>query len=246
MRCIILLMLTFFISGYSQTKTFRLAHDDYKPYHWLDKNNRSVGIFIDICEEVFKKLGCDVVCTQYPWARAQKEVNEGVDDAYISTPTPIRLKHIVPVEESFVVMDKTLFTYVGHPKIEGLKKIQKLSELKDYKILDYLGNGWAKKTLIDEMGFKIDFAPTVDNVLQKLTARRGDVFIEDPKLVHFNAKMLGLSSKIVELPAVFESTNFNLCVSKKSEFKKEIQKISDVLREIKKDGTFDKILQKWK
>jgi hypothetical protein len=55
--------------------------------------------------------------------------------------------------------------------------------LRQFKVLDYLGNGWGKKRLVEETGISPDYSPSIDSVLKKLAAKRGDIFIEDSLLV---------------------------------------------------------------
>ncbi len=232
----------------AQEKEFRLAHDDYKPFHWYSKEeNKSVGIFIDICEEILHKgLDYKVIYKEYPWKRAQKMVNDGEFDAYISTPTPERLNYVVVGTEPFIVLSKVPFTQPDNPMLTKMHGIKSLDDLKSYKVLDYMGNGWGKKRLVEKTGLKLDYASSIDSVLKKLAAKRGDIFIEDPKIVNYNLALLGLTGQVVEVPVVFEETEFKLCVSQKSPFRYELKKIDQLIKEMKEKGSLKRILDKWK
>ncbi|MCP4579751.1 MAG: amino acid ABC transporter substrate-binding protein [Deltaproteobacteria bacterium] len=236
------------VSGDSAEKIFRLSHDDYKPFHWYDKDTQETkGVFIDMVEEILgNRLGYKIVYTEYPWKRAQLQVHNGKEDAYITTPTPERLKYTEIGENSFIVMRKSVFTYANNPKIELLKNINSFDDLRQFKVLDYLGNGWSEKRLVEETGMSPDYSPSIDSVLKKLAAKRGDIFIEDSTIVNYNIRLLGLSKEIVELPVVLEATEFKLCVSKKSFFKNDIGKIDKIISEMTKDGSLTKIMNKWK
>ena len=252
--CNIPLMLTIMLllllsgRGYSDERVFRLSHDDYKPYHWYDEEEkRAKGILVDICEEVLgKRLGYKVVYTNYPWKRAQHVVQMGTDDAFITVATPERLEYVQIGEQPFLLLDRVLFTQINHPRIEEMKKIKTLKELQPYRILDYSGNGWGKKWLVEETGLAVDYAPNMSLVLKKLAMGRGDVFIEDSKATNYTLMLLQLRDKVVALPVVFNEIEFMLCISKKSPFKKDISKIDKVVKEIKNDGTLEAILGRWK
>lgn len=232
----------------AQEKEFRLAHDDYKPFHWYSKEEKkSVGIFIDICEEILGKgLGYKMIYIEYPWKRAQMMVNEGKDDAYISTPTRERLTYIVVGTEPFIIMRKVPFTQPDNPMLTKMHTIKSLEALKDYKVLDYLGNGWGEKWLVEKTGLTPDYGKTIDIVLKKLANKRGDIFIEDPQIVHYNLAILGLTDKVVEIPVVLEETEFKLCVSKKSPVRHQLKKIDQLIKEMKEKSSLERILDSWK
>ncbi len=243
-----LLMLFMQVPIQAEGKVFRLSHDDYRPFHWYDPTTKEAkGIFIDICEELLnKRLGYNVVYTQYPWKRAQMEVDMGRDDAYISTPTPLRLRTIIPCQEPLIIMQKKMYTYRGNPKEKEIGKIKHLKELKPYRILGYLGDGWAKRRLVDEAGLKVDYVAKLELALKMLAAKRGDVFISTPEIVNYYLAQLNLKGKVVELPVVIEETEFSLCISRKSTLRKKNDKIDATLKEMKEDGTMEKIMSRWR
>lgn len=245
---IILLLLVSSSLGEKNKKVFRLAHDNYKPYHWFDEEQqKAVGIFIDLCDEILgKRMGYTVVYTQYPWRRAQYNVKNSVDDAYISIPTPERLTYIAVGKEPLITMKTVAFTAVTNPKIEEIKKVKTVQDLHPFLVIDYLGNGWAEENLVKKGGLTLEYSKTIDIVLRKLAVGRGDVFIQEPKVVHYNLKLLELSDKVVELPIVFDQTFFKLCISQNSPFSTDLDAIDSTIRETIKDGTYQKILDKWK
>jgi polar amino acid transport system substrate-binding protein len=251
-KSLLIVMMAFVIClpvrGYSAEKIFRLSHDDYKPFHWYDKDTQETkGVFIDMVEEILgNRLGYKILYTEYPWKRAQLQVHNGKEDAYITTPTPERLKYTEVGENPLIIMRKSIFTYVNNPKIELLKNINSFDDLRQFKVLDYLGNGWGKKRLVEETGISPDYSPSIDTVLKKLAAKRGDIFIEDSTIVNYNMRILELSNEIVELPVVLEATAFKLCVSKKSSFKNDMDKIDKIISDMIKDGSLTRIINKWK
>jgi len=248
MIAIMVFVLCLPVRGYSAEKIFRLSHDDYKPFHWYDKDTQETkGVFIDMIEEILgNRLGYEIVYTEYPWKRAQLQVHNGEEDAYITTPTPERLKYTEVGEKPLIIMQKAVFTYSNNPKIELLRNIKNFEDLRQFKVLDYLGNGWGKKRLVEETGISPDYSPSIDSVLKKLAAKRGDIFIEDSTIVNYNMRILGLSNEIVELPVVLEATEFKLCVSKKSSFKNDINKIDKIISDMIKDGSLARIINNWK
>lgn len=246
---LIIYMLFFLpVQGIAQATVFHISHDDYKPFHWYDEEEQiTKGIFVDICEEILRKrLGYDVVYHQYPWTRAQNMVETGREDAYISTPTPERLKYIVAGQVSLALMKKVIFTNKDNPQFEKINKIKTIEELRPYRILEYFGCGWSALRLVQEHQLSVEYATVIDQVLEKLALGRGDIVIEDPRIIHYNLKLLGLTGKVVETAGVLEETEFKLCISRKSPFVALLPEIDRLLIEIEKDGTLQKIFDKWK
>lgn len=235
------------ISAFSEELVFHLSHDDYKPFHWYDENNQSTkGIFVDIVEEVFsKRLGCKVVYHQYPWKRAQMMVESGREDAFITTPTIARLKYTVVGKVPFFIMRKVVFTYPDNPRLEQIKHIQTIEDLRPFVVLDYLGNGWAESRLVNEHNLSIAFSTEIDNVLEKIALKRGDVFIEDPRLFSYNIRLLGLEGAVVETSVILDTSAYKLCFSKQSPFVRMMPQIDQALLDMRNDGTLENILDKW-
>lgn len=244
--CIALLCL--FPTSHAAKPIFRLAHDDYKPYHWYDtKEKKAKGIFVDICDEVLtKKLGYKIIYTQYPWARAQKQVQLQQEDAFITTPTPARLRYTSAGAEALIVMKKIPFTAADHPQLVAMKQITNFKDLKPYSLLDYLGSGWGKKNLIEDHNYSLDYSTKIDHVLQKLAAKHGDIFIEDALLIHYNLKLLGLSDKVVALPVNLQESDFKLCVGRRSNFHDKLPIIDRAIAEARREGTIKAIIERWK
>ncbi|MCW8943552.1 MAG: ABC transporter substrate-binding protein [Sedimenticola sp.] len=227
--------------------TFKLSHDEYKPFHWYDQaSGKTVGLFVDLTDEVLvNRLGWKVVYSEYSWARAQQEVRTGTEDAYISTPTPERRSYTTSTKTPLLMMDKTIFTYNGHPQLEAMHKIKSLSELKPYALIDYLGNGWTEKNLVKENGLDVEFSGVFGTVLKKLALKRGDILVENPQLVFYNLKLLGLQDKVVKVPVTFDTAPFTFCISKKSPFAEKAELIDDAIKAMISDGTYERIIKKW-
>ena len=243
----ILLIYSLTIAG---DKIFRLSHDNYKPFHWFDKDSvKTKGIFIDMVDELIgKRMGYKVIYKEYPWKRAQKTVEDGINDAFITTPTPERLKYTVVGKNPFIKMKKVIFTQPDNSKLEAIKEVRELCDLRqidDLKIVDYLGNGWCKKNIEEDLGIVRIKSASFDSVLRMLSAKRGDIFIEEPVIVNYYIKENRLESRIIQLPVVLGVADFKLCIGVNSAFKGKTEKFDKHLKDMQEDGTMGKILKKW-
>ncbi len=229
---------------YAQSSPLKIVYfDDYAPYSEF-RNGQMRGILVDVLTEALQtRMGIKVVHEGYPWARAQLLVKLGQADAYATVPTPERSTYVVfskePVAPSMVV----LFVKAGSPKINELKKIKTVADLKPFKLGQYLGHGWAEKNL---QGMDIVWTTNVAMCWEMLLSDRFDAFVDTLQVMHYNLKKAGLADRIIALPNVIDSTTFNLGIGKKSAYSKILTKFDTTIKAMRKDGTLQRITDKYK
>jgi len=224
--------------------TLRINYDNYKPFHWLDENNNDKGIFIDILNEILvNQMNIKIIYHEYPWARAQINVKLGIEDAFITTPTQERLGYVTPNKTPIIYMQKVPYTQINNPDIDILKKVQNINDLKDFEILDYLGNGWAKKTLVDH---NVTWVEDPNQALNMLANNKGDVFIENPIIIDFTLEQMGLTGKLERLPVSFDSAPFHLFIKKDSPLTTLLDEFDIILRQLQIKGFIEDVIEKYK
>lgn len=187
--------------------------DDFAPYSWKT-DGRMEGIFIELVNTVIAEgMGIAVHHAGYPWERAQRMVEAGQADAFITVPTPKRRAYCDISKAALTIFSLSPFTHKNNPRMDALKRIETIQDLSEFSIVTYTGNGWAKSRLA---GMNIFWTPTRDNALFLLFKNKYDLFVGAPKTVAFVLKRLGYEGDIIQLPAVLETTPFNLCVGKQS------------------------------
>jgi polar amino acid transport system substrate-binding protein len=212
-----------------------------KPLCW-GEGDTVQGILIDVSIQVFKKLRVAATHNGFPWVRAQKMVEEGSADGFITIPTTERRSYADIGTEPVVTMKMVMIVKANSPKIGQLKIVKKASDLKPFVVLSYNGNSWAKDFLKD---LNVDWAVTVEQCLNKLVAGRGDVYISDENSEKFRIKKLNLEKQLVILPTVLDQRDFYLCIRKSSSHVKLIPKFDQALKQIKAEGILQKILDKY-
>ncbi len=228
----------------SAQEPMKLNYLNFAPFSWKDADGRMRGIFIDVHDEALgKRMKISVTHTEYPWRRAQFMVERGEADAFTTVPTPKRRKYAEISGESVVVSDIILFANRENPKVGEFGKIRKISDLKGFRLVDYIGNGWAKKNLT---GFDVVWGNGISQVLKALAAGRGDLFIHPVHVTVHNIKKLGLQKQILKIPNVIESVSFNLCIGKKSSHVNILSEFDETIREMRKDGTLQEIYDKYR
>ncbi|MDM8549468.1 transporter substrate-binding domain-containing protein [Desulfobacterales bacterium HSG2] len=222
----------------------KLNYPNFAPFSWKDTDGRMKGIFIDVHNEALgKRMEIPVTHTEYPWKRAQHLVKRGKADAFTTVPTPERREYTEISSESVVVSDMILFANKKNPKVGEFGKIRKISDLKGFRLLDYIGNGWAEKNLA---GLNVTWGDDIKQILKALAAGRGDLFIHPVHVTVYNIKKLGLQEQILKIHSVMESVSFNLCIGKKSSYVNILPKFDETIREMRKDGTLQKIYDNYR
>ncbi len=242
---LLFLILLHHSSAFAKDQLKVVYFHDFKPFSWKDKNGKVQGILIDVLNEsLHNRIGIDITHNGYPWARAQLYVKNGEADAFVTVPTPERRTYTIISAEAAISRKATIFTNKGNPAINGLKAVKTVSDLKDFKQIQYIGNGWAKKTF---KGVDVRWVPTLTDVLHRLTTGNYDYFASASKVVNYNIRELGYQDKLIEIPDVVLSTAaFHLCIRKHSSYIKLIPKFDKTIREMRRDGTLEKIYSKYK
>ncbi len=75
-----------------------------------------------------------------------------------------------------------------------------------------------------------------------LSAKRGDILVEDPILVYPSLYSLGLMEQIIRTRGVIDESRFFPLIGKKSYFTSIIPRFRQVLQDMWEDGTIHRIM----
>ncbi|TKB23796.1 amino acid ABC transporter substrate-binding protein [Desulfopila sp. IMCC35006] len=250
-KIFVFLYLVSALPAHGNENVFIVADDqDATPYIFANCQRKPEGIFYDIIDKSFRRIKVPLQYDVYPWKRAQLQVQTRKADALITIPTPERLKYLVPSHEPVFVMRYKIFTQSDNPNIAKIRAIRTLAELKDLKIIDYIGDGWAEKNLAQ---YGVEWSPNLSSVCKMLAAHRGDVFLQDEAMVRYAINNIkkneGRTSqnydRIIAIDAPVPAIKFHLMVRKDSPYLYLLPQFDAALRAMHKDGDFDKITHKW-
>lgn len=250
-KLIIALLISYFsITQLHASEPFLWADDEnYEPYIYAADNQQVKGLYQDIMVEVFKRMGIPLNSAVYPWKRTQSLVETGKADAMISIATPKRLAFLSPTDP-VIHLNFHVFARSDHPKIKQIMAIDSIQDLKGFDIIDYLGNGWADKNFKD---LTVDKAPNFTSALLMLANNRADVFVDGSIVVKYSIKQLlkdpvnpvqGLKS-VVENQHTLEAIPYSLLIRKDSKYHSIIPEFNKTLKEIRRDGTYDEIVNRY-
>ncbi len=215
----------------------------YEPFSWSDKEGRAVGILVDLLDELLgRRLNMELSHEVFPWARAQKLVWRGDRDAFFTIPNKERAKYTdfstLPIFTSRFV----IYTGAGNPYLEEIGTIRGLDDLKRRTHLvnaHILGGGWHMTHLSGVKHLRI--IPDSKKILELLKFNRIDVYIEQEALIDYQLMKLNLTGQIVGFSNVMDTTQWHLCVGKKSPFAEILPRLNSLMTAMEKDGTLDKV-----
>ena len=237
-----ILLVCFAYPAFSQDFMAFVYFENFAPYSWRI-DNRMQGILIDIVNETIQKeLGIPVSHAGYPWKRAQKMVEAGQADAFITTPTEKRRAYTIISKEPVTAHLMTLFTHRDNRGVRNLQTADSISDLNLFSSVNYIGNGWAEKNL---KSMDVHWTPTQDRALFLLANNRYDIYVGSATNVRFNLKRLGYQKQIVETRIVLDVITHNLCVGKQSPFVKILPAFDKTIRKWRATGRLQEIVARY-
>ncbi len=218
--------------------------DNYAPYSWLDSDGKMRGVFIDILDAVIgQRMGYALEHKGLPWARAQEHVRLGIDDAMIAPVTEARGQYTNISQHPVLNSRMALFTNATHPRMRELQQTRSLQDVKSYKFVTQLGDGWAGENLRE---MDVNYVGDLDSVLRVLSLGRADLFVEASLVTHWNLKNLGLATEVSEVEGVtIELTPYHLMVSKQSA-RQILPEFDQQMQAFMRSGEFQRLLEKYK
>ncbi|MBK8160848.1 MAG: ABC transporter substrate-binding protein [Rhodospirillaceae bacterium] len=207
----------------------------------FEKAGEAKGILIDIAREVFAvRLEQPVVTTLYPWERAQQMVRSGEADGFITVATTERDSYANCGRIPVLRADLHPIIRPDSPQRTDIEAARNLADLRQFDIVSYFGNGWAKQNLA---GHKVFYAQDFQSSLYGLAQGRGDLALGTTTSGAHYMREPDLAGKLVMLPLVVDTFEYVLCFSKNSPHAAKLSEFERVLEVMRMDGGYAPILQ---
>jgi polar amino acid transport system substrate-binding protein len=222
---------------------FAYAHTSL-PFSWKE-DGKMQGILIDIADELLQnRLGIKVSHQGHPWQRSQHLVRMGKADALI-TNGPMRQEWAVHSSEVVLKLQHMLYVKAGGPKLDRLKKVRTIDDLKSFTLVDERGSAWAEKNLV-ERGIEVHWVADKDTMFRLVAKGRVDAVAYIDILARYYIKILGLQAQFIELPLDTVPVPLHIVIGKRSSYRKVVPKIDWAIRQMEQDGTLQKIYDKYR
>ncbi|MGN8800296.1 transporter substrate-binding domain-containing protein [Candidatus Merdisoma sp. HCP28S3_D10] len=222
-------------------KTWVIAMDTvFRPFEYTDENGEFVGIDVDIIKAVAANQGFNIEIQSLGWDAAVTAVQAGQADALLAGASITDERKA----NGWIFSDSYYDSYqVFAAKTDS--GIESLDDLKGKTIAVKNATAGANyaESLKDEYGFKIDTYEDSPTMYQAVVLGQADACVEDKPIMADNIKTGGLDLTIVESTAS-EVAPYGFAI-----MNKDNQELLDMfnkgLQEIKDNGTYDEILNKY-
>ncbi len=205
----------------------------YPPFENME-GGKAVGFDVDLATEIAKRMGLKLEVVPTAWDGIIPGLKTGKFDILMSamTITPERAKEI-NFSDPYIDSDQSICVKKGSP-------IKDEDDLKGKVVgvqIDTTGQFTAEKM----EGLKeISKFDTILLAFEALEQGKIDAIINDYPVNAYMSKIRGKTEVVKEIKT---DEKYGIGVKKGNE--KLLQEINEALREIKADGTYDKIFQKW-
>lgn len=233
-------------SAFAKTSMTIVYYDSFPPYSFRDENGNMAGIFIDIADQVLQdKMGISVLHRGYPWARAQKMVQMGEADAFITVATQARQEYTNVSSTPVIVGPMNLFVNPTNRNLDQIEHIQTTEDLSPFLILDYQGNNWGNQHFPEDK-FRRLLTSNLSNALTMLAHGRGDVIATDKIVADYLMAQLNLQGLIIELPIILAEVEFSLCIGKSSPFNSLLPEFNRQMALFRLQGHIETVLANYR
>lgn len=243
--CLILVIFASLSLFSNEEDTLFLSIADYPPYEMII-DGKPAGIAVEIVETVFKRMGQKIDFKLLPWSRALHLLKLGELDGTLEVfKTNKRLEFLDFSNEillnettSLFVLEDSEITFDGDlAKLKGfmfgIRQDFSYGEIFDSALENKIITKYVKQIYNENRLFYL------------LNNNKIDIYIGDKYGTFYQYKLAGLDKKIVRLSPDVQSTPTYMVFSKKNNLKHIRDKFDTILKEMKEDGTYNRILKEW-
>lgn len=225
-------------------KTITIGMDEtFAPMGFLDDNNEVVGFDVDLAKETLSRLGYKVEFQSIDWAMKETELNTNNIDLIWNgyAVTPERAEKVL-LSEPYLNATQAIFVLKDSP-------IQTKSDLAGKVLSTQQSSSSIDKIKEDASGIyeklsgELVLYPSNNNSFMDLEAGRVDAIVVGSTYGRYYVKEAGKEAVFRVLEEDFGEDKMAVALRKEdTELKKEIDA---TIKEIKADGTYDDIYDKW-
>ncbi|HEL1761556.1 TPA: ABC transporter substrate-binding protein/permease [Streptococcus suis] len=229
----------FIFTGVKADDTIDIAFDNaYAPFEFKDSDQIYKGLDVDIINEVAKRSGWTMNQSFPGFDAAVNAVQAGSADALMAGTTITEARKKV-----FTFSDPYFDTKI----VIATTKANTISSYEDLKGKTVgVKNGTAAQNFLDEnkdkYGYNVKTFDTGDLMYNSLSAGAVDAVMDDEAVIQYAIQQGQDLSIDIEGEAI---GSFGFSVKKGSQYEYLVEDFNKALAEMKKDGTYETIMNKW-
>jgi len=207
----------------------------YPPFNFVNDQKQYDGFDVDISTELAKRLGVKPEFVATKWDGLIGGLQADKFDIIIAQMSITEeRKKAVDFTDPYVVTGAVLICR------QGDNRFHQLSDIKGYKV--GVGAGTTFETLARSVeGADVHTYEAFNDYLQDLMNGRLDVIINDSLLAGYTIKHGNLPITITS--GLLDTDTIGMAIKKGNE--DFVKRVNEILAQMKADGTYDKIYEKW-
>jgi len=222
-------------SGGVQSPALFLGNEALPPILFL-KDGRPSGVVLDLAGAIAQRMHRRVEIRLMNWARAQQLVQEGRADALLQiNPSPER-RRFYDFSPPLLTSEFTIFTTAKHP---GVTSVQGLEGLK----VGLEENGLPAQFLMTDPRIRPELIPDFARGFRMLADGALDAIVADRWAGSFVVAQGGIPGIRMSGPPLISSQS---AIAVRKGDAVLLEDIKDALAAIRRDGTYDRILEAWR
>jgi|TARA_R110002072_G_scaffold86176_3_gene194544 polar amino acid transport system substrate-binding protein len=220
----------------AENTVYKLYINEYPPYQY-SHGRVAKGFHIDLIKEVFRRIGARLEIRFLPWARAMAMLQTGQSDMAFAFYFPERARFLDYGQESITDQVTALYTRKETPLVyDG-----DLAALKTYNFAVVRAVSYGKnldKAIKDGLLQHITVVPNLDIAATMLLNRRVDIIASHRDGAAHIFRRLKAWDQVRELAPPLQAIKAYLVYSKARKLTALRQRVDQVLREMKQDGSY--------
>ncbi|HHV18721.1 MAG TPA: amino acid ABC transporter substrate-binding protein [Thermoanaerobacterales bacterium] len=216
--------------------------DTFAPMGFRDEKNEIVGFDVDLANEVFKRNDLELILQPIDWTMKEAELNAGnIDMIWNAYTITDERKEKVAFTKPYLDNSQVIITLAG-------SDIKSKKDLAGKKVAAQTGS-----SAVDAMNTEPELVKDFDGgepvlfdtnheAFMDLEAKRVDAVVADEVLARYYIKQKG-AEKYVILDEDFGDEEYGIGFRKQD--KKLLEMVEKTLDDMRQDGTYDSIHQKW-
>jgi polar amino acid transport system substrate-binding protein len=208
-----------------------------------EENGKPTGIGTELTREIFKRLGEPIEMKIVPGARALSMLQSGEADALFALAKTEERKGFAVFPEEILV-DQPVSIFVK--KSSSINYNGDIKSIYQYRIGIIRGGRFSsafEAALANKLFKSVEEVDDIQLNISKLELGRIDIIVGSRLSILFYAKKMGKLNVIRELqPPIAASSPAYLAFSQKGKAARLSSRFDAVLREMRKDGAYDRIL----
>lgn len=218
-----------------------LLTENWIPYQ-IETKDGLKGISVDLIKHIQKKVGNSEEIKLFPWKRAYNITLKKEGYALFLTTKSKNREHLFKWVGPIASMKIRFFKNHSRTDLEinSLEDAKKVSSI-------VVAADTISKEVLTSLGFKnLDINTIANYSLEKLLQNKIDLYPVEENAFRYKLKQLGLQDKIVPVKMdSFYKSDLYIAFNKNTD-DKIIKKWQNALDQIKEDGTYDKIIERYK